>query len=446
VGKLKWDVRVARSPEPEAHAIVLATRALDAGDRPAAEQGYRDVQRRGLLHSVSWSNLAALAIGLGDATGARAHAQRALQLDRGNADAWVNFGVASWQLGQRRDAAEAMRRALGLDRRNDAAALNFARMQQAGERFDRAREILDAASQSNPRNLRLTRALAEIARLQMDHAAARTSALRALALIQFDPGQPGTGGLRPPAGSDVKAALVATCDRLQAVGADHHLMAGTLLAIVKDGRLFPHDKDVDLALPDLDPAALAGLREAMLADGAFSAFPPAPALAGSEITVVGLLHVASGVGVDLMLPRRQHDGGMRNETGWPDQLVSVLSPYAIGRLHWEGRDWPVPDPLEPYLAGMYGADWREQVSNHAGVAYDRCYSDTMLSNASRTPESIPRAVTLGLLRLLEALDARAWSKAVAYCAQLLAREELAEVRRVLARLQAAGHDGLRADG
>ncbi len=87
MGKLKWDVRVARSPEPEAHAIVLATRALDAGDRPAAEQRYRDVQRQGLLHPVSWSNLAALAIGLGDATGARAHAQRALQLDRGNADA-----------------------------------------------------------------------------------------------------------------------------------------------------------------------------------------------------------------------------------------------------------------------------------------------------------------------------------------------------------------------
>jgi hypothetical protein len=147
-----------------------------------------------------------------------------------------------------------------------------------------------------------------------------------------------------------------------------------------------------------------------------------------------------------MLPLRQADGTMRNETGWPDQLASVLPPYRIGSLHWDGRHWPVPDPLEPYLAGMYGADWREQVTTQAGVAYDRCYSDTMLGNASRTADTIPQAVTLGVLRLLEALDARAWSKAVAYCAQLLAREELPEVRGVLQRLQAAGHDGLRTNG
>ena len=114
MSQLQWDVRVARSPEPEAHAIVLAARALEAGDRGAAEQRYREVQRRGLLHAASWSNLAALGIGLGDADGARAHAQRALQLDRGNADAWVNFGVASWLLKQRRDAAQAMHRALAL--------------------------------------------------------------------------------------------------------------------------------------------------------------------------------------------------------------------------------------------------------------------------------------------------------------------------------------------
>ena len=70
----------------------------------------------------------------------------------------------------------------------------------------------------------------------------------------------------------------------------------------------------------------------------------------------------------------------------------------------------------------------------------------MLSNPSRTVESVPRAVTLGLIRLVHALRAQAWSKSVAYCAQLLAREDLPEVRSVLAKLQAAGHDGLCFDG
>jgi predicted MarR family transcription regulator len=70
----------------------------------------------------------------------------------------------------------------------------------------------------------------------------------------------------------------------------------------------------------------------------------------------------------------------------------------------------------------------------------------MVCNPSRTPESKPRAISLGLIRLMHALQAREWSKAVAYCAQVLHREDLPEVRVVLKRLQSAGHDGLRFDG
>ncbi len=187
------------------------------------------------------------------------------------------------------------------------------------------------------------------------------------------------------------------------------------------------------------------VRAAFADDPAFRMFP-ATQRAGERPTVVGLVHVATAVGVDLMLPTRDPDGGVRNETGWPDRLTSVLRPYAIGRLHWDGRDWPVPEPHAQYLADMYGDDWREQSTVAAGVRYDRCYSDTMLSNPSRTSESVPRAVNLGLLRLAHALQGREWSKAVAYCAQLLAREELPDVRTVLDRLQAAGHDGMRFDG
>lgn len=447
MASLQLEVGVSKSPELAAHGVLLAIRAIESGDRDAAARGYRDALATRFVHPDSWSNLAALAIALEDAQAARQHAMRALQLESRHADAWVNLGVASWHAGQRREAAQAMSRAIGVDPRNHAAVLNYARMLHVVGDFHQARRVLQAAGDADPGSLRIASAFAGMARLQMDHAAARSGALRALALAErtLDPRQPGRSGLRPPAGADVKAALVDTREQLQARGVDYHLMAGTLLAIAKDGRLFAHDKDIDLALPDFDPGAIAGLRESMTADGSFRAFPPPPASASGRTTVIGLVHVATGVGVDLLLPRRQRDGSMRNETGWPDTLASVLPPYAIGSLHWDGRDWPVPDPLEPYLAGMYGADWREQICTQAGVEYDRCYSDTMLTNPSRTEESIPRAVTFGLLRLLDALELRAWSKAVAYCAQLLAREELPEVRRVLARLQSAGHNGLRVD-
>jgi tetratricopeptide (TPR) repeat protein len=446
MSQLRWDVRVARSPEPAAHAIVLATRALDAGDRQRAEQGYREAQRQRLAHAASWSNLAALAIGLGDASGARGHAQRALQLDRGNADAWVNFGVASWLLKQHRDAAQAMHQALALVPGLDAAALNYARMQQVIGRGEQALAILRAASAQAPDSWRLALARAEQARLQGAHGEVRDAVLQALRRMgdEMDPALPGRSGLRPAAGADVGAVLHAVCGELDALGVTYHLTAGTLLAIVKDGRLFPHDKDIDLCLPDLPEDARERIVAHFTGSPVYRLFPPPPP--PSPVTVIGLQHVATGIGADLILPRRRADGRVCNEMGWPDQLGSELRPYAIGSLHWDGRDWPVPDPLEDYLADVYASDWREQRRVDAGVEYDRCYSDTMLSNPSRTAESLPRAVNLGLVRLAHAVTGREWSKAVAYCAQLLAREELPEVRRVLARLQAAGHDGLRFDG
>ena len=443
---LQWDVRVGRSPEPAAEAIGRAAHAFDAGDRRRAEQGYREAQRQPLRHPASWSNLAALAIGLGDADGARTHARRALDLDPGHADAWVNFGVASWMLQQRRDAARAMHQALSLSPGLEAAALNYARMQQAVGQGERALQILRDAAGHVPGSWPLSLAQAEQARLQMRHDEARGAVLQALRGLSaaVDLALPGRSGLRPPAEADVAAVLHAACAELDALGIDYHLTAGTLLAIAKDGRVFPHDKDIDLALPDLAPEACERIRAHFAAHQDYRVFPPPPP--PSPVTVIGLLHAASGIGVDLMLPHSGPDGRMRNEMGWPDQLASELPAYRIGTFHWDGRDWPVPEPLDGFLSAMYGSDWREQRRVDAGVEYDRCYSDTMLSNPSRTRESAPRAVTLGLIRLVHALRGQEWAHAVAYCAQLLAREDLVEVRGLLAKLQAAGHQGLRFDG
>ena len=433
---------VGHSPEVSAGAILHAMREFEAGGREAAASTYARALSQPYAHPASWSNLSALAVALGDAAAAVRHAQQALRLSPSLADAWTNLGVASWQAGQRRDAAMATHRALQLVPGLESAALNYARMLQAVDRVAQAREVLRAASQANPGAWRLQRARGESARLAGDAAEARTCLLAGLAgqARALDPGLPGRGGLRPPAGVDVRTALFVAADLLEAHGIAYHLTGGTLLALVKDGALFPHDKDVDLMLLDPAPAQLDALQAAAAQDAELRQ----PRKDDAE--VIGLVHGPTGVGIDLLVARTVAGGAFHVSLGWPDHLASRVGPYATERLAWDGRDWPVPAPPEAYLACVYGDDWRAQHTVAAGVAYDRCYLDTAVSSQARTPESLPRALNLGLARLSHALEGREWSKAVAYCAQLLAREELPEVRAVLDRLQAAGHDGTRFDG
>lgn len=437
---LRFDVRVANPTEPAAQQAMDGTLRLASGDRAGAEQLYRDAGALPMAQGSSLVNLAALGVALGDSQGARGYAMRALQLDRANADAWVNLGAASWNLDMRRDAAQATHRALELVPGLEAAALNYGRMLHAVARPRQQREMLELAVGANPGAWRLRQALAEHARLSGDPETARRYALEALAVLR--PGlQPTVDAAAAPpprneaadaaASAKVQQVLFAVHDALGAAGLPFHLIGGTLLAIHRDGRPFPHDKDVDLGLPfDCDREAVAaalaqGFKPVLVADS--------PHAAASREYVMGFIHEATGLGVDLMFVREQ-DGVARFELGWPDRLACEMPRYPLQPLHWAGRDWQVPAPPARYLDAIYGPDWSGEADSRG---FDRRWFDTQVSNPSRTPESLPRAVTLVLLRLLHALHAGQWAKAQALCMQILAREPLAEVQAVLALLDDA---------
>jgi tetratricopeptide (TPR) repeat protein len=424
VASLQLEVRVSKSPELAAHGVLQSIRAAESGDSQRAVRGYRDALAMRFVHPDSWSNLAALAIALEDPQTARQHAMRALQLDQRHADAWVNLGVASWHAGQRREGAQAMSQALQHVPGLAPAALNYALMLRVVDRLPQAHEVLAGAVQANPGEWRVHHALAETARLLERHDVARRHVLAALGLI------PASAGNTSPApvvrrsehhGQLVAQTLVATADAFDGAGLPFHLIGGTLLALYRDGTPFPHDKDIDLGMPfDVDRDAV---YQALAGD--FTPMLPKddPRALSSRQWILGFIHQPTRIGVDLMFMHPRGDV-VRLDMGWPDHIGSEVPAYGIEMLRWQDRDWPVPSPPEGFLAAIYGNEWRTPQRHY----------DTQVSNPSRTPESLSRAVTLGLVRLVEAVRAGQWSKADALSQQILAREDLAEVRRLRARL------------
>ena len=435
--RLTLDVCVARSPELAAHALLQAIRALEAGDRDGAMRGYRDALSIRFAHPDSWSNLAALAIALDDVEGARRHAARALELARDHADALVNLGVACWHAGSRREGAQAMAQALSLAPMREAAALNYSLMLQAAGQLERARPVIDEAARQAPGSLRVREAAASIARLLGDTGAARTHALAALsaALPILAPAAAVEDGPEPEdeaAQAKLLATMTDACDRLQAAGIDHHLVGGVVVGIVRQGRPFAGDKDIDFGVDfDADRDAIA----AAFADG--YTYMRTPRDADARRWCMGYVHDATGIGVDLFF-KQPVDGVLRINLGWPDDLVFDLPAYRVEPFHWQGRDWPMPAPLEDYLSADYGDDWRSSTREAAGHVYDKRWLDSQISSPSLAEESLPRAVNLVLLRLLTALRQGRWPKALALCDQILARERLGEVEAIRQHLLAAG--------
>ncbi|HSD16740.1 MAG TPA: LicD family protein [Thermomonas sp.] len=434
MASLQLEVRVLNSPELAAHGVLQAIRATESGDREVAARGYRAALATRFVHPDSWSNLAALAIGLEDPQAARQHAMRAVQLDARHADAWVNLGVASWHAGQRREGAQAMHQALLHAQGMEAAALNYALMLRVVGRLEQAHAILAAAVQANPGQWRLHLALADMSRLLERHDIARRHVLAALDAMPI----PARGALvaapaapkqTPAEGTEaVSQVLLATADALQRASLPFHLIGGTLLALYRDGDPFPHDKDIDLGMSsDLDR----DLVQAALAD-AFTPMvrPGEKEDAASREWVMGFIHPPTGIGVDLMFMQPRGDL-LRFQLGWPDHLACEIPAYGLQALAWRGREWSVPSPPEDYLAAIYGPDWNGEVH---GRGFDRRYFDTQVSNPSRSRDSLPRALTLGMLRLVEAVRTGQWMKADALGQQILAREDLPEVRRLRARL------------
>ncbi len=155
---------------------------------------------------------------------------------------------------------------------------------------------------------------------------------------------------------EAREALRLGIEALAEAGATAWVTYGTLLGLVREGRLLPHDHDVDIAvMPVADDAPI---RAAMAARGLTLLLDEADSSGTSK-----LKFVHGPVVLDLFFIREE--GGV-----WVDYctlmklslLRNTHTHVAIEARVLDGLTLPVPRDAETYLAHLYGPGWRTPVT------------------------------------------------------------------------------------
>lgn len=143
--------------------------------------------------------------------------------------------------------------------------------------------------------------------------------------------------------------------QLAGTGVHAFATSGTLLGLVREGRLLPFDKDLDIGLPfDQMQAATAFL----LQNGWHRAAAP------QGMVNPVMLHDGQGLSLDLCGFVAEQGSGAALGGFWLQGVPADwqrVTQYPVLHLHQqqraEGAIWTVTNP-EPWLAALYGPDWR----------------------------------------------------------------------------------------
>jgi hypothetical protein len=138
------------------------------------------------------------------------------------------------------------------------------------------------------------------------------------------------------------------------------------------------------------------------------------------------VHPGHRVGLDVFFLLPEGDRFYLVGVEHPAQpMLARVHRFDIDEIHWRGRSWPAPSPIETYLADVYGPDWRSP---------DDAF-DTVISNPNRITAAIPLVLCYGYARLISSLTHRDWKKSGALCRQLLKRSDDPLLTTVLGLVQ-----------
>ncbi len=379
-----YDAALATNPNlPQAHynkGVMLA--ALNRLEE--AEACYRTAIKHKTNYGEAWGNLGNVLRSQGRLDEARETYRHATTLQPDNARNYINLGTVLRELGNLDEASRVYQQAISLTPDSGEAHNNLGNVYKAQGKMD---EAVTAYQQG------IT--------CLMD---AKT------------PPQP-----RAKAYMDIETAHTALQALKQALDAEHipfFLAYGTLLGIVRDGDLLPHDKDMDIGLPwDTDRQKLT---RSLVDKYGFSPIYVGCDAEESAQWSLTFVHRATGIEIDCFFFKPDGNMLLSGLHHRPVPLLWRFSAFETEELDYLETTWRIPSPPERYLEEIYGEDWR--VPN--------AHFDSLISGCNREERAFPVARCFGYNRLFERINRAEWTKAEGYCRQLLAKSDDPFIERV----------------
>jgi len=202
-----------------------------------------------------------------------------------------------------------------------------------------------------------------------------------------------------------REALLALHTTMGQLKVPFFLAFGTLLGIVRDGELLPHDKDMDVGLPWQTPRL--PLVEALLSHGyvcpqleSYRRAPP-----DWYLTVV---HQHTGITIDFFFAKPVDNKVEMGFSKGSERMSWAFAPFKLTAVDYAGQSFKAPSNAMSHLEEVYGTQWDIPDAN-----FDSCLVAPNLGSHSRRLSQ-----AMGLNRLLGLLVKKNWKKAHGYCLQM----------------------------
>lgn len=376
-----------------------------------AEALLRKVTQTHPTHLAGWVNLGKLLYDLGREDSIEA-LKTASQLAPDNAELMFNIGqIILLKNPKDSNCIRFLRKAYALSPETFPIAVKYAEICGEEGNTEEANTILQNLYINNPDSSAVAKARSGLAYVRNQFDAGLNLAQEAIRKELFFLQQQsslslfGDGSHPPMDVYDASETLIAVCKFLEDLKVPYFLSVGTLLGIIRDGELLPHDKDADLGIGwDVDREWLITQLEE---SEEFSINGTRPEASKAEWNF-SVVRKGTPIAVDFFFHKPDGDHWLMGFDAAPSPWLIRFKQRPLTTVNYKGHLLPIPENPEGYLEEVYGPDWRIPMPSY----------DTVIAASNLYPESYLSTKIIGYSRLYEALRKRSWKKVLWYCEAL----------------------------